>query len=183
MRFRLKRALRRWLDREAASAEVVREAGREAAAEEALRHLFLRLPLVGPSAGFADRVLARAGVALRAGTGLPSWLPLPVFRAFTALCLLLVGSAAIVLPRIAVVLASGLGGSGGWIARAAEVITGASRQLVEVVATWQALVGVGSTLADILLTPTWGALATASLLLSAAAMRALHDLMVPTRSA
>ena len=179
---RLQRETGAWLEREAESAEVIREAGREADAERALARVFRRLPLDRPSAGFADRVLVQAGVAaLRTGTGLPAWMPLPLFRGLVAACLVLVGSLVVFLPGLVRVLTPRLGLSD-WISGTIELASGAAHRLAEAMTVVEAVTGVGSTLADIILTPTWSVFLVVSLLVSAAATRALHDLIVPSRS-
>ena len=180
MKFRLRKRLGIWLEREAASAEFVREAEREEQAEKALRRLFLRLPRHRPSRGFSDRVLTRAGIAL-SGRGLPRWMPVPLFRGLVASCVVLAGTAIVWLPGALLTVLSKLSWTG-WGARFTEMVTWLSQQFVDALVVGQALWGVGSTVMDIIVTPTLGVVSVVGLLISAAAMRALHDLIVPTRS-
>ena len=85
--YRLGRAYRRWLAAE--------ELGRDARAERALRGLFAALPMPFPTAGFADRVLAAAG--LRASSAIYPWW----IRVAIAASLLLAGlTSAYALPLV-----------------------------------------------------------------------------------
>jgi hypothetical protein len=61
-------SVRRWLAAEARAPEEDPGADRAGEAEKALLRLFQALPSPAPSPGFADRVLARAGVAVTAAT-------------------------------------------------------------------------------------------------------------------
>jgi len=180
MKFRLRKRLQVWLESEAASAEFVREASREEKAEQALRRVFSRIPRHRPSKGFSDRVLARAGVAF-SGSSRPNWLPLPLFRAFVACCLVLAGTALVWLPAALLAVIPKLSWTG-WGARITEGLTWLSQMVVDSLVVVEALWGVGSTVMDIISFPTFGVVSVVGLLISAAAMRALHDLIVPTRS-
>src|SRR3954452_6775260 len=70
MRHHQQDALDRWLAAE--------RDGRDGAAEAALLELFEALPLAAPAAGFADRVLVRAGLQKDATADLFAWRPLRI---------------------------------------------------------------------------------------------------------
>ena len=96
--------------------------GRDAAAERALRGLFMALPSTVPAADFADRVLAAVGRGRRCGLD-PRWT-----RAAIAACLLLAALAStLVLPLFASLTALVAPGEAigalvrGWVALASRV--------------------------------------------------------------
>jgi len=174
--FGLQRAVKAWLLRESGGGPEGR-GSQTVDAEQALFEVFRRLPLDRPAPGFADRVLAQAGVR---ASEMPHWMRL-LFNGFVAVCMLSVGLAAVFLPQTLFVLAPDFRWSG-WIERGVEFATGATQRLVDSFSLWEALVGVGTTLADIIVSPAVVGVMTVSLCLSAVAMRALHELIVPERA-
>jgi hypothetical protein len=155
-------ALERWLAAE-------RE-DRSDAAEAALLELFESLPLMAPPAGFADRVLARAGLA-GARQDLFAWRPL---RVVLALCLLATGIGALWLPPVLRFLA-GLWSVGGVVRGGLRVVTDAAGWLATAIRLWDFLLTVVHALALPLAEPRVAAVLVGCLLASALAFRFLRD--------
>lgn len=155
-------ALERWLAAE-------RE-DRPDAAEAALLELFEALPLVAPPAGFADRVLARAGV-LEARQDLFAWRPL---RVVLALCLLATSLGALWLPPALGFLA-GLWSLSGLVRATLRVVTDAAGWLAAAVRLWDFLLTIVHALALPLGEPRVMAVLVGCLLASGLAFRFLRD--------
>lgn len=164
---RLRQAVDRWLADEARGA---------AAADEALRRVFLALPLPSPPVGFAARVMARAGLA-----PLPSSLPL-VWRIGLVASMALAASALIVSPAVVAGVLR--------FVSAADVVGFAAGAVVETcqrfgegLALWRTLGVVGRTVAAALSSPPLLATLLALSLMSAGGLRVLLALtVVPRRS-
>lgn len=144
-------------------------------AEAALFELFEALPRLAPPAGFADRVLARAGFR-----------PARVFeslwvRAVIALCLLATGVSLLWLPTAVKALA-GTWSLGNPIELGARLLVDWSLWLVTVLRLWDWLFTLGEALAKPLVTPEVAAVLAGCLLVATLAFRLLRDLMTNERS-
>jgi hypothetical protein len=155
-------ALERWLAAE-------RE-DRSDQAEAALLELFEALPLMAPPAGFADRVLARAGVA-EARQDLFAWRPL---RVVLALCLLATSLGALWLPPVLGFLA-GLWSVSGMVRGTLRVVTDAAAWLATALRLWDFLLTIIHAVALPLGEPRVLALLVGCLLASGLAFRFLRD--------
>jgi hypothetical protein len=171
--------LHRWLAAE--------EDGRDSDAETALFALFGALPPLAPPAGFADRVLARAGLApipalvpVRRNLFASLWL-----RALVALSLLITGLA---LPWLSEILRSAAGvASVSWsLADLVRLGTGAlialSHGLAAALAVWDWLLGIGRALAAPFATPAMALVMIGCLLVSLVAFHFLRNLISRDRS-
>ena len=156
-------ALERWLAAE-------RE-DRADAAEAALLELFEALPLMAPPAGFADRVLARAGVVGEARQDLFAWRPL---RIVLALCLLATGLGALWLPPVLRFLA-GLWSVGGAVRWATWGVAEAAEGLATALRLWDFLLTIVHALVRPLADPAVMAVLVGCLLASSLAFRFLRD--------
>lgn len=157
--------IERWLEAESA--------GRDAAAEEALFRLIGALPMAAPSPGFADRVLAGAGVIVR-----PWRWPA---RLAVAGALLSAGLAcAWLLPLAfgAVQLVT----PGELLASAAHAVIETVHRFAEALAVGRALASLGETLWRV--ATSLPVLTTLLLLttIAALALRSLTELLTPQRS-
>lgn len=172
--------LNRWL---AAESE-----GQDDAAEAELLALFEALPPLMPPVGFADRVLARAGMA-----GVPEPSPLPArwnpfaarwLQVAVALCLLVTGAA---LPWLTEMLRSlagtaSLWGPGDLVRVGTGALNAVTRGLVAALALWDWFLEIGRTLAEPLATPVVAVGMIACLLVSLVAFHFLRDLITRDRS-
>ncbi|MEM7351876.1 MAG: hypothetical protein AAF657_13845 [Acidobacteriota bacterium] len=149
--------------------------GRDADAELALERLFAALPLPEPSAGFAGRVLASAG--LRAAPVVYPWWS----RATIAACLMVVGlTLAYTLP-----LALGLSRLVGPSEIAATVVAGfvaVIRQVDELLLILQTFAGVVETLLLVVTAPQVVLVLLALSTLSAFTFRGLSELVASNRN-
>lgn len=170
----LQDAVSRWLREEGA--------GRDLDAETALATVFSALPALVPPAGFADRVLARAGIAapLPAPFAAPAWL-VRLGRALAAASLILAGLAALLLPFLLPVLggALSLGRGVEWLAAG---LLAACHTLVEALNVWDALAGVMATVGSLALRPTVLGMFLVALLVVATLLKGLHGWLVADRS-
>ena len=168
--------LHRWLTAE--------QEDRDDDAETALLALFEALPPLAPPAGFADRVLARAGLAapvpVRRNLFVPVWL-----RAFVTLALLGTGLA---LPWLSEILRS-LASLGRFLWSPGDLVrlgTGAliaiSQGLVAALALWDWLLGLGRALAAPFATPAMALVMIGCLLVSLVAFHFLRNLITRDRS-
>lgn len=159
-------ALDRWL-----AAEREDRAGE---AEAALLELFAALPLAAPPAGFADRVLLRAGLQTADGTDLFAWRPL---RIVLALCLAATGFGALWLPPVLKALARFLS-VGNLVNAGARMAVEATHGLTAALRIWDLLATVGGAFAKaaqpLSLAPVM-ALLVVALLASSLAFRYLCD--------
>jgi hypothetical protein len=162
-------ALERWLAAE-------RE-DRADAAEAALLELFEALPLMAPPAGFADRVLARAGLA-EARQDLFAWRPL---RIVLALCLVATGLGALWLPPVLRFLA-GLWSVGGAVRGTLRVVTDAAGWLATALRLWDFLMTIGHAMTRPLVEPQVMAGLMVCLLASGLAFRFLRDQITGERN-
>ncbi|HSF39985.1 MAG TPA: hypothetical protein VLT87_09350 [Thermoanaerobaculia bacterium] len=146
-------------------------------AEAALFELFEALPLVAPPAGFADRVLARAGFLAAPA----SWFESRWVRVTIALCLLATGLFLLWLPAAVKALA-GTWSPGSPIELAARLLVDWSLRLVAVLRLWDWFFTLGEALAKPLATPEVAAVLAGCLLVASLAFRFLRDLMTNERS-
>lgn len=168
--------LDRWL---AAEAD-----GREDDAETALFALFETLPPLMPPAGFADRVVARVGLAApvpaRRNLAVAPWL-----RALVALSLLIVGLA---LPWLSGVLrsvadvTSSLWSLADLVGLGTKALIAVSQGLVAALALWDWLLEIGRALQAPFATPAVALVMVGCLLVSLAAFHFLRDLITRDRS-
>jgi hypothetical protein len=168
-------ALERWLAAE-------RE-DRAEAAEGALLELFAALPLVAPPAGFADRVLVRAGLQAPR-QDLFAWRPL---RIVLALCLVAAGFGVLWLPPVLLGLPrllAGLGsvGVGGAVRVGTRALVDASGWLASGLRVWDFLLTVDHALAQPLAVPQVLAILLGCLLASSLAFRFLRDQITGERT-
>jgi hypothetical protein len=170
--------LDRWLSAE--------RADRADEAEAALAALFSALPPLQPPAGFADRVLLRAGLAQ-----MPQTSPLPQtsrslfasfwMRGLLTACLLAIGISALWLPQALHALAGMLS-----MADLVRIWTGSvvvvCRWMGSAVGLWDFLLTVGRALATPLETPAMALALVSCLLVSMIAFRFLRNLITRDRS-
>jgi hypothetical protein len=173
MRHPHQNALERWLAAE-------RE-DRSETAEGALLELFEALPLVAPPAGFADRVLVRAGLQA-ARQDLFAWRPL---RIVLALCLAAAGFGVLWLPPVLLGLPrflAGLGSVGGAVRVGTRALVDASGWLASGLRVWDFLLTVDHALAQPLAVPQVLAILLGCLLASSLAFRFLRDQITGERT-
>jgi hypothetical protein len=156
-------ALDRWLAAE-------RE-GRDGEAEAALLELFEALPLAAPAAGFADRVLVRAGLQTATPADLFAWRPL---RILLGLALFATAFGVLWLPPVLRFLA-GLWSVGGAVQGGIRVVTDASDWLATALRLWNFLLSIVHALAQPLAVPQVQAILLLALLASGLAFRFLRD--------
>jgi hypothetical protein len=160
-------ALDRWLAAE--------RDGRADDSEAALLELFaVALPLAAPPAGFADRVLLRAGLQTAERTDAFAWLPL---RIVLALCLAATGFGALWLPPVLRSLAGFLSVSG-LVMGAARATGEMAHWMMSALRLWDLLLTVGRALTQPLAQPPVMAILIAALLASSLAFRYLRDHVV-----
>lgn len=162
---RLHRAVRQWLAEE-------RRGG--AGAGRALGRVFEVLPPASPSPGFAERVMARAGL-----TAAPAVVPLWWRIAVVGGTVLAAGSV-VVGPAL-------VGGLMRWLSAAdliglaAGAVVETCQRLGEGLALWRTLGVVGRTVTDALSTPPLITALLAAALMSAGGLRLLHGLVTVER--
>lgn len=168
---KLNRAVQQWLQAE--------QSGHPEAVEKALCKVFFRLPLEPVPTGFADRVLARAGLGAPAPAH--SWVAYWGLRAVVSLCLVLVALFLLVIPSYWPSLLGIFNPS-----RATEMgvnaLVGLFHQLGSGLVIWRALSAAGSILASIVSSPEYLTALLLAVLLSIGAFRALHEVIVAERS-
>ena len=173
MRHTQQDALDRWLAAE-------RE-DRDGEAEAALLELFEALPMLGmaaPPAGFADRVMARAGFRAAAQADLFAWRPL---RILLAAALAATGLGALWLPPVLRLLA-GLWSVGGVVRGTVSVLTDATQWLATGLRLWDFLAMIVHALAQPLAVPRVMAVLILALLASSLAFRFLRDQITGERN-
>jgi len=152
-------------------------------ADAALAALFTALPPLLPPAGFADRVMLRAGLA-----AVP--LAVPARRSFFAslwvraaltLCLLSIGVSVLWLPQMLRAIA-GLLSVGGLVRIWTSSLVTACRWLGSALGLWDFLLTVGRALATPLETPAVALVLVSCLLVSLLAFRSLRGLITRDRS-
>jgi hypothetical protein len=165
-------ALNRWL-----AAERIDSSESSETADVALREMFEALPLLAPPAGFAGRVLARAGLQ-------------PVKRdVFASLGLRLVLVASLIALSLgAIWLPPALGALGGLFSLSDAVVLGVravaegSRGLATVLGVCDGVFSLGRALAEPLMAPQVLGVLTLCLLVSGLAFRFLRDQITGERS-
>jgi hypothetical protein len=168
--------LDRWLAAE--------QAGRGDEAEAALTTLFAGLPPLQPPAGFADRVLLRAGLAVAPASVHQT--PRSLFASFwvrggITLCLFAVGVSVLWLPQTLRALA-GLLSVGELVRLWTGSVVVACRWLGSFVGLWDFLLTVGRALATPLESPAVVAAMVSCLLVSMVAFRCLRHFIPQDRS-
>jgi len=148
-------------------------------AEAALAALFAALPPLEPPAGFADRVLLRAGLAMAPA-------PRSLFASFwvrclLTLCLRAIGVSTLWLPQTLRALA-GLLSVGELVRMWIGSVVAACRWLGSFVGLWDFLLTVGRALATPLETPAVALAMVSCLLVSMVAFRFLRNLITHDRS-
>ena len=148
-------------------------------AEAALFELFEALPQVAPPAGFADRVLVRAGLRTAAARAdLFAWRPL---RIVLALCLVATGLGALWLPPVLSALA-GFWSLSGLVRGAVWATTEAAHGLASILRLWDLMAPIGRAFAQPLSTPPVMAILVGALLVSSLAFRFLRDQLTGERN-
>jgi hypothetical protein len=170
MRHTQQDALDRWLAAE-------RE-DRDGEAEAALLELLEALPMSAPAAGFADRVMARAGFRAAAQADLFAWRPL---RILLAAALAATGLGALWLPPVLRLLA-GLWSVGGVVRGTVSVLTDATQWLATGLRLWDFLAMIVHALAQPLAVPQVMAVLILALLASSLAFRFLRDQITGERN-
>jgi len=170
MRHSQQDALARWLAAE-------RE-GLDGEAEAALLELFEAIPLAAPAAGFADRVLVRAGLQTAGPADLFAWRPL---RIVLGMALAATGLGVLWLPPVLRFLA-GLWSFGGAVKGGIRVLTDASQWLATALRLWDLLVTIVHALAEPLAVPQVMAVLVLALLASGLAFRFLRDQITGERN-
>jgi len=148
-------------------------------AEAALFELFEALPQVAPPAGFAGRVLVRAGLQTAAARAdLFAWRPL---RIVLALCLVATGLGALWLPPVLSALA-GFWSFSGLVRGAVWATTEAVHGLASVLRLWDLMTPIGRALAQSISVPPVMAILVGALLVSSLAFRFLRDQLTGERN-
>ena len=169
---KLNHAVRHWLQLE--------RAGQPEKAENALQQVFYGLPEEAVPAGFADRVLTRAGLMAPALSE-HSWAAYWGIRAAISICLVLMALFLLVIPSYLPALLGIFN-----LSRAAEVgigaLVGVFYQLGAGLVIWRAFSAAGAILSSILSSPQSLTVIFLAVVLSMAALRVLHDVLVAERS-
>lgn len=145
-------------------------------ADAALLELFEALPLIAPPAGFADRVLLRAGIPAKRDLFASRGARLAV-----ALGLVALGFGGLWLPPVLRVLAA-LWSFGGLVQGGVQALAGAAQWLATALRAWDLLLTIGRALTQPLTTPQVTAGLVACLLISSFAFRFLRDQITGERS-
>jgi hypothetical protein len=146
-------------------------------AEEALFELMAALPPLSPPAGFADRVLARAAVAVPARAGRSArWT-----RWVVGLGLLATALSLVFVPGTLAVVA-GLWSFAELFEAGVRTVVDVSLLLTSLLQVGRTVFAVGEALSLALARPGMAALVVVCLLISAAALRFLRDLIARDRS-
>jgi len=156
-------ALDRWLAAE--------RDDRSEAAEAALFELFEALPLIAPPAGFADRVLVRAGLQTAARRDLfaSRWVRLLVVLSLTS-----VGLGVLWLPPVLRFLA-GLWSFGGVVQGGVRTLTDATQWLTSKLWVWDLVLDLSRAITQALTAPEVMGGLLVCLLISSVAFRLLRD--------
>lgn len=161
-------ALDRWLAAE--------RDDRPEAADAALFELLEALPLVAPPAGFADRVLVRAGIAaapaaVRAKWDLFAWRPARLLLGF---CLVAVAFSVLWLPPVVELMAR-IWSFSDLVQVGVSALTGLTHGLASVLRLWDLLVTLGGVITEPLKEPRMMLILMGCLALSSLAFRFLRD--------
>jgi hypothetical protein len=149
-------------------------------AEAALRALFEAVPgiaMAAPPAGFADRVLARAGLQESARADWLAWRPL---RIVLALALAAAGFGVLWLPPVLRFVA-GLWSVGGVVRGALRAVVEASQWLATALRCWDLLSTIAHALVQPVAVPQVMAALVVALLVSSLAFRVLRDQLTGER--
>ena len=152
--------------------------GAEPEAETALSSVFAGLPAISIPAGFADRILVRAGLSPTAAPPTPV---LWILRFSICLSLLLTALFLTVLPSYLPAI-MGIVHLGRLTEVAVSSFVGVVQQLGVGLVVWRAVSAAGSILTSILSTPSFLASLALGLMMSFGALRILHELIVSERS-
>ncbi len=163
-------ALDRWLNAE--------HGDRSEEAEAALFELFEALPLMAPPAGFADRVLLRAGIQAPAKRDLFASLGA---RLVVALSLVALGLGAFWLPPVLRFLA-GFWSVGGLVQAGVQGLTLATEWLASALRVWDLLGSIAGAIVEVLTLPEVMAGLLVCLLVSSLAFRFLRDQITGERN-
>lgn len=163
-------ALDRWLKAE--------RDDRSEAADEALFELFEALPLIAPPAGFANRVLLRAGLQAPARRSVFASLGA---RLAVALCLVALSLGALWLPPVLQYLA-GFFSFGGLVQGGVQALTLATEWLASVLRVWDVLGSILGALVQVLTIPEVMAGLLVCLIVSSLAFRFLRDQITGERN-
>lgn len=169
---KLNRAVQEWLRQE--------RSGNTERAERALRGVFTRLPVQPVPEGFADRLLARAGLA-PAPMSEPSWVGSWGLRAVMSISLALMALFLLVIPTYLPALL-GIVNFGRATELGVNALVSIFHQLGAGLVIWRALSAAGSILMSSLSSPAYLMALLFALLLSIGALRALHEVIVAERS-
>lgn len=168
--------LSRWLDAE--------RDDRAEDAEAALLELFAAVPRLAPPAGFADRVLLRAGLVAPA-VAAPAWssrlFAARWVRALLALCPLAIGVSMFWLPQLLRAL-GGLWGLGDLVQIGTGSVVEGARWLGSLFNFWELFLTIARALATPLATTPGLGVVVVCLLVSLVAFRFLRDLITRDRS-
>ncbi len=184
MQKRLFRAIRGWLGHELAE--------RESRAEAALGQVFRALPPLLPPADLAEEVLARIGLAPAV------WRPAPLAWQWKAAFALCASASAVAVAWLASwigsflagfrpgamgEIAAGLASFGEWlVATGAAALVAGGQALARGLRVWEVLAHVGDLVSEVVSSPPLLAALLGATLLSLAAFKVLHGLLVPERS-
>ena len=142
--------------------------------ETAWSGLLAMLPEEAPSDAFADRVLRRVAESRRASRDLPArW------RFVLAAALTLCGISALFVPAVLLAIPIPIGGL---IAAVADVVKAGAVWVAQGLSLWRILHEIAQTASLIVATPEATAFLAGFAVLSAAALRLLHDLTLYDRS-
>jgi len=150
-------------------------------ADAALAALFTALPPLLPPAGFADRVMLRAGLEMAVAPARRNLFASLWVRGALSLCLLSVGVSVLWLPQMLHAIA-GLLSVGGLVRIWTSSVVTACRWLGSVLGLWDFLLTVGRALATPLETPAVALALVSCLLVSLLAFRSLRGLITRDRS-
>lgn len=148
-------------------------------AETALRRVFLRLPRYAPPAGLLTAVLGRLGMEPRGLLSAPRLTP--QWKALMAVAFALVAVLGGAMPRLLGALWIGLG-PGRAIDLTAGFLVGLTARLAESVLVWGALSGAARIVFESVSSPQMMTAIAAAALVSAAALRLLHGLLLSERN-
>ena len=151
-------------------------------AGEALFELFEALPLIAPPAGFADRVLARAGLQAAAKRDLFASLGA---RLVVALCLVSLGLGALWLPPVlkpVLRYLADLWSFGGLVQKGVHAFTLATEWLASALRVWDVLRSIAEALIQVLTMPEVMAGLLVCLIVSSLAFRFLRDQITGERN-
>ena len=147
-------------------------------ADAALFELFEALPLIAPPAGFADRVLLRAGIQAAAKRDL---FASRGARLVVSLGVAALGFGALWLPPVLRLLA-GLWSFGGLVQGGVRALTVATEWLASVLRAWDVVESIGGALTRALTAPPVMAGLLACVLVSSLAFRFLRDQITGERN-